>query len=711
MARWPRSSDEIADGFPAPQRSRRGDLAYLLMAILVLGAGLVFLGPPGAEAKTRFLSAFTEAYPNAVGTPLDSCVLCHTDPVHPSENNRNQYARDWENGDIGDKNFLDPKLVNRDSDGDGVSNGQEIRQLSLPGDPSSSTPPTTTTTLPGTPPDGRALYAARCAACHGQNGGNLNGTTRTRTTFINITLNGQGNMPAQTGLSSADAGAIWDYVTGAAPTTTTQPGATTTTTQSVSGATVWAQNCASCHGANGGNVVPTSRTRSQLTSIVNNGQGSMPGFAWLGSTQVNNVADYLLSLSAPTTTVPGATTTTTAPRSGAVVYAASCALCHGADGGNLRGNSLSLSKISSVVTNGQGTMSGFSGRLSSAEINNVSQYIRSVGTSGGVTTTTAAPGTASGATIYGQQCAICHGAGGGNLRGHSLSLSKISSVVTNGQGTMSGFSGRLSPGDINSVSQYVLSVGSSSGVTTTTAAPGSALSGANLYMQNCSGCHGLHGEGGPGGAVAGTTLSRSQIISVITSGKSGMPGYASQLSADEIAAIADHVLGISGGGGTATGDGSVSGGIALPPELVEGHSVYSQFCAACHGADGEGGLGGPLAGIGLLAGELDDIIRNGVGSMPGFADQMSDEQLAALVLFTEALASGQKFQADSTTTTDPTAIQGADGDSGPQAFGASQANESNSNSPILVIVVSLLAGLAAAGGAVVWARLGRKLTG
>ncbi len=705
MARWPRSSDEIADGSPAPRKSWRGEAAFLLVVALVLGAGLVFLGPPGAEAKTQFLSAFTQAYPNAVGTQLDSCVLCHTDPVHPSENNRNQYARDWEDGDIGDKNFLDPKLVNRDSDGDGVSNGQEIRQLSLPGDPSSRTPPTTTTTLPGTSPDGRALYAARCAACHGPNGGNLNGTTRTRTTFISITLNGQGSMPAQTGLSSADAGAIWDYVTGAAPTSTTQPGASTTTTQPSSGATVWAQNCASCHGANGGNVVPTSRTRSQLTSIVNNGQGSMPGFAWLGSTQVNNVADYLLSLSAPTTTVPGATTTTTTPRSGAAVYAASCALCHGADGGNLRGNSLSLSKISSVVASGQGTMNGFSGRLSSAEIGNVSEYVRSVGTSGGVTTTTAAPGTASGATIYGQQCAICHGAGGGNLRGHSLSLSRISSVVTSGQGTMSGFSGRLSAGDISSVSQYVASVGSSSGVTTT-AVPGSAVSGANLYMQNCSGCHGLHGEGGPGGAVSGTTLSRSQIVSVINSGKSGMPGYASQLSAEEIAAIADHLLGMSGGG-TVTGDESVSGGIALPPELVEGHSLYGRFCAACHGADGEGGLGGPVAGIGLTAGEIDDIIRNGAGSMPGFAGQMSDEQLASLVLFTEALASGQEFQAAETTTTDPTAIQGAD--SGPQAFGASSPNESSNNSPIPVIVVSLLAGLVAAAAAVVWARLGRKL--
>ena len=105
---------------------------------------------PGAEAKQKFLSGFAQAYPAAAGTSLDSCLLCHTDPVHPGEDNLNAYGNDWEDGDFGDKNFLAPALVNRDSDGDGVANGQEIQQLSLPGDPSSSTPPTTTTTTPGT---------------------------------------------------------------------------------------------------------------------------------------------------------------------------------------------------------------------------------------------------------------------------------------------------------------------------------------------------------------------------------------------------------------------------------------------------------------------------------------------------------------------------------------------------------------------------------
>lgn len=558
----------------------------------------------GADAKPKFLSAFTEAYPQAAGTQLDSCILCHTDPAHPGEDNLNQYGLDWENGDIGDKNFLAPALVNRDSDRDGVANGAEILQLSLPGDPTSSTPPSTTTTQPGTPPDGAGLYAARCASCHGPDGGNLKGTALARRTFINIVLNGSGGMPAQSGLTEADAGAIFDYVTGAV-TTTTLPG-TTTTTQAVGGATVFAQNCAACHGANGGNLVPTTLGRSQLVSIINNGTGSMPGFAWLGSAQVGAAADYLLSLSPS-----GATTTTAAPRSGASVYAASCALCHGADGGNLRGHHLSLAQITAVVTNGKGSMSGFAGRLSGTEISNVSQYVLSVG----------------------------------------------------------------------------------SGVTSTTA--GTAVSGSDLYMQNCSPCHGLHGEGGVGGVLAGTTLGRAEIIRLTTDGRATMPAFGGRLSSAEIAAIADQVLSMSGSAAAPTPPDAA----AVPPELEAGHDLFGRFCAGCHGAEGQGGLGGPVAGSNLSADRIRRIVLEGQGSMRGFAGQLTDDQVELIVGYVAALASGSLETASEAPTTDDTGVSAAP----PPPNGDSSA--------LPVVIVSLLAGLGAAGASILWARAGRKLTG
>ena len=648
--------------------------------------------------------------------PRSIPVFCATPiPLIPARTTATNTRVIGKTATFGDKNFLNPKLVNRDSDGDGVSNGLEIQQLSLPGDPSSKTPPTTTTTVPGTPPNGQALYAARCAACHGANGGNLNGTTRTRTTFINITLNGQGNMPAQTGLSSAEAGAIWDYVTGAAPatTTTTQPGATTTTTAA----------CRRCHGvgaallflswcqwweccADQPQQFATAVYRQQRQGLnaalrvaglhSSQQRGQLPAQPERSDDHGSGRNDYYHH----------------PPQRRRGVRRELCFVPRCQWGEPAREQSVSIQDQL-----GRYQWPGFDEwLLGSAEHGGDKQRfaVHSIGRDEQRSDYhDCRPGTASGATIYGQQCALCHGANGGNLRGHSLSLSTISGVVTSGQGSMSGFSGRLSAADINSVAQYVLSVGVSSGVTTTTAAAGSALSGANLYMQNCSGCHGLHGEGGPGGAVAGTSLSRSQTISVITGGTGGMPGFASQLSAAEIAAIADHVLGTAGSG--ATGDPTASAGrsedqLLIPPELTEGHALFGRFCAACHGANGEGGPGGAVAGVSLSAVELDEIIRNGVGSMPGFAGQMSDEELAALVAYTEALASGQDFSAAGTTTTTAPNSQASDAASGPQALGVAGANESASNSPVSVIVVSLVAGLVAAGAAVLWARMGRNLT-
>jgi len=396
--------DESSDFGALLHRRRLLAFATLTAMVLLLSAGFLLLSPR-VVAKQKFMSLFAQAYPAAAGTPLDSCLLCHTDPAAPDEDNLNRYGRDWEDGDLGDKNFLAGALVRRDSDGDGAPNGDEILQLSFPGNASSSTPPTTTTTIPGTPPNGQALFAAGCAACHGPNGADLAGTALGRSTFISITRNGQGTMPAQSGLSIEEAGAIWDYVTGATPPTTT-----TTTTQ------------------------------------------------------------------------PGATTTTT-PRSGAAVYAASCVTCHGTGGGNLQGNTLTRSQIVSITTNGAGTMGGYVTRLSTAEIANVAGYVSSNGSGGGVTTTTAAPGT--------------------------------------------------------------------------------PVSGANLYLQGCSACHGVHGEGGAGGPVAGTNLSRSETIAVIGNGIGTMPGYDTLLSAEEIGAIADHILGIGTGSETSVAPGTVD--LTVPP--------------------------------------------------------------------------------------------------------------------------------------------------
>ena len=193
-----------------------------------------------------------------------------------------------------------------------------------------------------------------------------------------------------------------------------------------------------------------------------------------------------------------------------------------------------------------------------------------------------------------------------------------------------------------------------------------------------------------------------------------MPGYAAQLSAAEIGALADHVLGMAGSSGAAgTNAGEIaSEANAVPRELAEGHALYGRFCAACHGVDGEGGLGGPVAGTGLSAVALDEIIRSGVGSMPGFADRMTGTELESLVAYSEALASGREFAVPDTTTTTGTgqpSAAGEVGDTATRALGLSEPTQPAGDSPWPVVAISLVAGLIAAGAAAAWARLGRKL--
>lgn len=64
----------------------------------------------------------------------------------------------------------------------------------------------------------------------------------------------------------------------------------------------------------------------------------------------------------------------------------------------------------------------------------------------------------------------------------------------------------------------------------------------------------------------------------------------------------------------------------------EGEQIYQQ-CAACHGAEGQGGAGPALAGNRNLENANYHISRvlNGGAGMPAYRDQLSDEQIAAVV--------------------------------------------------------------------------------
>ncbi len=66
--------------------------------------------------------------------------------------------------------------------------------------------------------------------------------------------------------------------------------------------------------------------------------------------------------------------------------------------------------------------------------------------------------------------------------------------------------------------------------------------------------------------------------------------------------------------------------------VLDGPQLYQANCATCHGPDGGGGSGPPLAGnrnAGRAA-NVESLIRFGRGTMPGFAGSLSDEQIVTL---------------------------------------------------------------------------------
>jgi len=143
-----------------------------------------------------------------------------------------------------------------------------------------------------------------------------------------------------------------------------------------------------------------------------------------------------------------------------------------------------------------------------------------------------------------------------------------------------------------------------------------------IYDETCSVCHGDDG----GGAVWGQTslsvpprnfrseqsrrqLSRERMIASVTYGRPNtpMPGFGTQLSPAEIAAVVDMIRAEFMTGDTAAGSASdfqhpgnahygPVGPAAAKPELpadyagdaARGALLFAQNCVACHGADGRG---------------------------------------------------------------------------------------------------------------------------
>ena len=78
---------------------------------------------------------------------------------------------------------------------------------------------------------------------------------------------------------------------------------------------------------------------------------------------------------------------------------------------------------------------------------------------------------------------------------------------------------------------------------------------------------------------------------------------------------------------------------SLDELMARGKTVYNRSCVACHGANGEGGVGKAIAGSPVATGDVAahiNVMVNGVAgtAMQAFGGQLNDVELAAVVTYT-----------------------------------------------------------------------------
>ena len=72
--------------------------------------------------------------------------------------------------------------------------------------------------------------------------------------------------------------------------------------------------------------------------------------------------------------------------------------------------------------------------------------------------------------------------------------------------------------------------------------------------------------------------------------------------------------------------------------MAEGEAVYNRQCLACHGAQGEGGVGNAIAGSAVALGDVSKHLDVGIKGVAGtamqaFGGQLTDVEMAAVITY------------------------------------------------------------------------------
>jgi mono/diheme cytochrome c family protein len=354
---------------------------------------------------------------------------------------------------------------------------------------------------------------------------------------------------------------------------------------------------------------------------------------------------------------------------GKELFGSHCASCHGEEGGSPKPGvpTLNLARVLAVadedyyldiITHGRkGTeMPAWEKVLTPTQIRSLARHIRSWYPAEPGAGTVPAPSAGAGDVARGRalfrgNCAACHGRNGEGGIGNALrapsflamaSDAFIRETIIRGRGHTAMPAGyEFRPEDIADLLAFVRSWSRPASrfedvqkLRAEATARNAAL-GKKLFRARCASCHGDNGEGGIGPRLDGPSflaLADDRFLyRAIVEGRPGtaMPAWRF-LSAEDMADLITFMRGWA------------PAPPALPPirpgrgRAEFGALLYRQYCAACHGPDGAGGVGNQIANPVFLSSATDELLWRTVAygkdrtAMRGFLKSGSAGALAPL---------------------------------------------------------------------------------